>query len=138
MATNAITALGTTLTFDTETLGEVQSLTGNRTCNVVDVLSVSSTNSTIEKLAGAINEGDITVHIVYDGSAAGIYNVMNTKFIARTNATLLLTLSDTSAFSGSAIMSSLGVPGFGVSDGFVELDISFALTGQVTFTDVAA
>jgi len=137
MTTNAITAMGTVLTFDTETIGEVMSLTGTRSRRIVDILSCDSTNEAVEKIAGALNEGEVTVHIVYDGSDAGVYNILNTKFLAKTNATLLITYPDTSSHSCNAIISSLGLPSFSEADGPIELDVTLALSGQATFTDVA-
>jgi len=136
MATNAITALGTVVTFDSATIGEIMSLTGNRSCRIIDILSCDSTNSAVEKIAGALNEGDVTVHIVYDGSSGGVYNTLNTKYQARTKGTLLITYSDTSSHSIDAIISSLGTPSFSEGDGTVELDVTFALSGSATFTDV--
>ena len=138
MASNKITALGTSFVFDGLTIGEVMDAGPSpRTCNVQPILSVDSTNSYVEKIAGALDEGDITLHIVYDGSSAGVYNSQNTKFQARTEGTLLITLSDTSSFSCTAIISSLDKPGFGTADAFVEGNVTLAISGKATFTDVA-
>ena len=138
MATNAITALGTVVTFNSNTYGELTTISGNRTRNVIDVLSVDSTDGFVEKIGGALNEGEVTMHIIYDGSAAGVYDDMNTDWQAGTADTVLITYSDTSSFSAPAVISSLGTPGFGAPDGICEIDITFALTGKATFTDVAA
>lgn len=137
MTTNAITALGTTFVFDGLTIGEVMDAPPSpRTCNVMPVLSCDSTNKFVEKIAGALDEGDITLHIVYDGSAAGVYNSLNTKWRAQTKGTLLITLSDTSSFSCPAIISSLDKPGFGSGDAIIEGNITLACE-EATFTDVA-
>ena len=79
----------------------------------------------------------MTIHLYYDGSAAGIYNSLNTKLLARTTGTLLITHSDTSNLSCDAIISSLGEPSFGEAGGPVEIDVTFARSGKVTYTDVA-
>jgi len=138
MSTNAITALGTTFVFDGLTIGEVMDAPPSpRTCNVIPILSCDSTDNFVEKLAGALDEGDITLHLVYDGSAAGIYNTLNTKYQARTSGTLLITFSDTSSFSCTALISSLDKPGFGTADEKVEGNVTLALSSKATFTDVA-
>jgi len=138
MATKAITALGTTFVFDGLTIGEVMdSPPSPRTCNVQPILSVDSTNNYVEKIAGALDEGEITLHIIYDGSAAGVYNTLNTKYQARTSGTLLITFSDTSNISCTAIISSLDKPGFGVADAPVEGNVTLAISGKGTYTDVA-
>lgn len=138
MATNAITLTGATLVFNSNTIGEIMSISGNRNRNINEVLSADSTDNAVEKIAGSLNEGDVTIHIVYDGSNAGVYNDLNTDFQAGTKAALLITLSDTSSFSASAIVSSLGDPSAGAGDGILELDVTFAISGKVTYTDVAA
>ena len=136
MATNAITALGTVLTFNSNTIGEVMSLSGNRSCNMNEIVSCDSTDNCKERIAGIIDEGDYTIHIVYDGSAAGVYNDLNTDFLAQTSSTLLITYSDTSSHSVTALISSLGLPSFGSGDGSVEVDVTFSSSGKATFTDV--
>jgi len=137
MATNAITAMGVIFTFDGETVGEVMSLTGTRTRRIIEILSCDSTNEAVEKIAGALNEGDVTVHIVYDGSAAGVYNKLNTKYQDGTKGTLLITYPDTSNHSVDALISALGLPAFSEPDGSIELDVTLALSGSATYTDVA-
>lgn len=138
MASNRITALGTTFVFDGLTIGEVMDAAPSpRTCNIQPILSVDSTDNYVEKIAGALDEGEISLHIVYDGSAGGVYNMLNTKFQARTSGTLLITFSDTSSYSCTAIISSLDKPGYGAADAFVEGNVTLAISGKATFTDVA-
>lgn len=136
MATNAITALGTVLTFNSNTIGEIQSLTGTRTRNVIPILSVDSTDNAKELIAGAMDEGEVSFHCVYDGSSGGVYNDLNTDYQAGTKATCLITYSDTSSYSVSGIITSLSVPMFSEADGEVSVDVSIAFSGKATFTDV--
>jgi len=139
MATKAIVADGTTVTFNGNTLGEIMSLSGSRSRNVKEVLSTSSASGAVERLCGALNEGPVSMHLIYDGSNAGVYNDFNTDFVAdpATQSTLLITYKDTSSLSVSAFISELGVPSFNEGDGTVEVDITFAPTGLATYTDVA-
>ncbi|MFB0523919.1 MAG: hypothetical protein ACETVZ_00135 [Phycisphaerae bacterium] len=138
MTTNAITALGTVLTFNDNTIGEIQSISGGRTRNIIKILSCDSTDDAVEKIAGALDEGEVTFHCVYDGSDLGVYNTLNTDFQAKTKATCLITYPDTSSHSCSGIISSLGLPSFSEADGEISVDVTIALSGKATFTDVAA
>jgi hypothetical protein len=133
---NEITSLGLTLAFNGNTIGEIRSLSGARSAEIHNIASVDSANNTIEKLAGLIDEGDVSVNIIYDGSAAGVYNDLNTDFKARTKGTLLITHSDGSTMSCSAYISSLGEPSFGAPGEPVAVDVTFSCEAK-TYTDVA-
>lgn len=138
MTTNARTALGVVLTFNNNTLGEIMSLSGTRTRRIIEILSCDSTDDAVEKIAGALNEGEVTFHLVYDGSDQGVYNKMNTDFQAKTKATCLITYPDTSSNSCTGIISSLSLPSFSEADGSIEVDVTIAFSGKATYTDVAA
>lgn len=138
MGTNAQTALGVVLTFNGNTLGEIMSLSGTRSRRIIDILSCDSTDDAVEKIAGALNEGEVTFHIVYDGSDQGVYNDLNTDFQAGSKGTGLITYPDTSSHSCDGIISSLGLPSFSEADGSVEVDVTIAYSGKATYTDVAA
>ncbi len=138
MTTNAITALGTVLTFNDNTIGEIQSVAGTRTRRIIEILSCDSTDDAVEKIAGALNEGEATFHCVYDGGNAGVYNLLNTDFLAKTKATLLITYPDTSSHSVTGIISSLSLPSFSEADGEISVDVTIACSGKATYTDVAA
>ena len=138
MTTNAIVALGTVLTFDVDTIGEIQSVSGTRSLRIIDILSCDSTDEAVEKIAGALNEGEVTFHVVYDGSDAGIYNKLNTHYQAKTKATCLITYPDTSSHSCTGIISSLGLPSFSEADDEISCDVTIAFSGKATYTDKAA
>ena len=138
MATNAITALGVVLTFDTDPVGEIQSLSGTRSRRIIEILSCDSTDDAVEKIAGALNEGEVTFHCIYDGTDQGIYNKLNTAFQAKTKGTCLITYPDTSNHSCSGIISSLSLPSFSEADGEVSVDVTIALDGKAVYTDKAA
>jgi len=136
--TNAITGLGTVLTFNENTIGEIQSVSGTRTRNIREILTVDSTDEAVEKIAGALNEGEVTFHLIYDGSDQGVYNKLNTDFQAKTKAACLITYPDTSSHQCSGIISSLSLPSFGEADGEVSVDVTIAFSGKATYTDKAA
>lgn len=138
MTTNAQTALGVVLTFGADTIGEIQSLSGTRTRRIIEILSCDSTDEAVEKIAGALNEGEVTFHVIYDGSDAGIYNKLNSAFQLGSKLTCLITYPDTSNHSCTGIISSLTLPSFSEADGEISGDVTIAYSGKATYTDVAA
>lgn len=137
MATKAIVAAGTTLTFNSNLVGEIMSVSGARTRTAIEVYTCDSASQAKEFIAGAINEGEVTFHAIYDGSASGVYDSLNTDFLAGTVAACLVTYSDGSTFSCNGLITNLGVPAFGDADADVELDLSIQLSGLGTYTDVS-
>jgi hypothetical protein len=138
MGSNAITSLDTSLAFNGNTVGELQNSNGNRSCEVFTIASVDSADNCKEKIAGLIDSGELSVTIYYDGSDSGVYNDLNTDFLARTKATLLVTFSDTSSISCDAIISNLSDPNFGAPGEPPSVDVTFSRSGKATYTDVAA
>jgi len=140
MTTNARTALGTVLTFNNNTIGEIQSLSGTRTRRVIDILSCDSTDKAIEKIAGALNEGEVTFHCIYDPTGGGVYNDLNTDYLAGTKGTgaagCLITYPSAGSHLCDGIISSLSVPSFSEADGEIAIDVTIALSGKATFTDL--
>lgn len=136
MTTNARTALGTVLTFNGNTIGEIQNLAGTRTLRIIDILSCDSTDEAIEKIAGALNEGEVTFHCIYDPTAGGVYNDLNTDFQAKAKATCLITYPSAGSHSCDGIISSLSLPSFSEADGEISVDVTIALSGKAVFTDI--
>lgn len=142
MTTNARTALGTVLTFNNNTIGEILSISGTRTCRIIDILSCDSTDEAVEKIAGALNEGEVAFHCIYDPTDGGVYNNLNTDYQARTKgigaAGCLITYPSAGSHLCDGIISSLGLPSFSEADGEITIDGSIALSGKATFTDIPA
>lgn len=136
MTTNARTALGTVLTFNGNTIGEIQNLAGTRTRRVIEILSCDSTDQAIEKIAGALNEGEVTFHCIYDPTAAGVYNDLNTDFLAKAVGTCLITYPSAGSHSCSGFISSLSLPSFSEADGEISVDVTIAFSGKAVFTDI--
>lgn len=137
MATSGITFMGGIVTFNTRTIGEVISApSGDRNCTWNDILTADSTDNAVEAIAGAINEGVKSIRIVYDGSTTGVYHYLNTDYLARTKATLLITMPDTSSFSMTAGIETLGMPEAGAADNTLEVNLGFKVSGKITFADV--
>jgi len=141
VATNARTALGTVLTFNGNTIGEIQSLSGSRTRRIIDILSCDSSDEAVEKIAGALNEGEATFHCIYDPTDGGVYNDLNTDFQAGTKGTggngCLITYPSAGSHLCDAIISSLTLPSFSEADGEISVDVTLAFSGKATYTDIA-
>jgi hypothetical protein len=135
MTTNAITALGTILTFDGDTIGEIQSLSGARTRRMIEILSCDSTDEAVEKIAGALNEGEVTFHCIYDPSDDGVYKKLDGHLLAKTKGTCLITYPSAGSHSCTALISSLTIPQFSEADGEVSIDVTLAFSGKATYTD---
>ena len=140
MTTHAITALGTVLTFNNNTIGEIQSLSGTRTRRIIDILSCDSTDQAVEKIAGALNEGEVTFHCIYDPTDGGVYNDLNTDFQAGEKGIdakgCLITFPTAGSILCDGIISSLSVPSFSEADGEISLDVTIAFSGKAVYTDI--
>jgi len=133
--TKAINALGVILTFDGDTIGEIQSFGGTRTRRMIEILSCDSTNDAVEKIAGALNEGEVAFHCIYDGSDDGVYKVLNDHLQAKTKADCIVTYPNTGSHKCPALISSLSWPSFSEADGEVSIDVTLAFSGKATYTD---
>ena len=142
MTTNARTALGTVLTFNGNTIGEIQSISGTRSRRIIDILSCDSSNEAVEKIAGAMNEGEVTFHCIYDPTDGGVYNDLNTDYLAGTKGLAgsgcLITFPSAGSFLCDGIISSLSLPSFSEADGEISVDVTIAFSGKATFTDIPA
>ena len=138
MATNGITAIGSTVTFGS-LVGEIGSMSpSGRSCNVIPIFSTDSSNGFVEKIAGQLDDGEVTLDVVYDGTAAGVYNDLDTAYLAKTVQSLTITYSDASTFvNTAAFISSIDKPGFSAADGEVRFSVTFVYSGKSTYTDVA-
>jgi len=141
MATNARTALGTTLAFNENTIGEIQSISGTRTRRIIDILSCDSTDEGVEKIAGALNEGEVTFHCIYDPTDGGVYNDLNTDWQAGEKGVdakgCLITFPSAGSILCDGIISSLSLPSFSEADGEISIDVTIAFSGKAVYTDIA-
>jgi len=133
--TKAINALGVVLTFDTDIIGEIQSFGGTRTRRMIEILSCDSTNDAVEKIAGALNEGEVTFHCIYDGGEEGVYKVLDDYYHEGTEKTVLITYPNTGQHKCTGLISSLSWPSFSEADGEVSIDVTIAFSGKAAFTD---
>ena len=108
-----------------------------RTCNAVPIFSTDSADGFVEKIAGQLDDGEITLDLVYDGSNGGTYNDLNTAYLAKTVTTLAITYSDTTTFTNTAaFITNLDKPGFSAADGEVRGSVTFAYSGLSTYLDL--
>jgi hypothetical protein len=137
MATNGISAIGTTLAFNGNTIAEIKSASGAGVkVNIHEVLTCDSTNYYADKIAGALNSGEVTFGCIYNPATTGNYAKLKTDAEARTKATLLITFANGATISGQALISNLEDPGFGEADSIIEFNVTFARCGQFVHTGV--
>jgi hypothetical protein len=66
----------------------------------------------------------------------GTYSKINTDFVAGTVATLLITFKNGSTLSCDALIGELDTPGGPAKGGMMELDVTFEISGTMSFAGV--
>ena len=87
-------------------------------------------------IPGLIDNGEVNLAVVYDGSAGGIADKLNTAFIGRAAQTWTITYKDTSTRVFSGYIKALGQETPQADK--IKQAITIKISGAVTFTDVAA
>ena len=129
MATNAHMFLGSTLSFNSQTVGEVISVSGTfMTRNKTTILTCDSTNGVAEQLQGSGQPGDLTMTCIYDPTNGGSYNDLMTAIAAGTEAAITFTYPDgTTLVAASGCIMDLGIPAAGGPDGEITVDLTLAV-----------
>lgn len=140
MATKAQKAWGCSLSFDGVTIGEVTSMNGSRTRNMIDVFSCDSAGEAVERLTSGLDEGVWTFGFVVQPGTAENYDVLNDKFLAAVKGSLVITGPIPTGLSApkltvQAIISSLSIPQFGSAREVRMGEVGFTTSGKVTYTD---
>jgi len=142
MATNAEILLGTTLEYNSKTIGEVISAGGTfLSRNTTQVVSADSTNGVAEGITGIATPGTLDITCILDPTAAGGYNTLAAAIEAATEAAATFTMTGTDTISGTKVLvTSLDLPTAGGPDDAITC--SFSLTcldaGGWGYTDIAA
>ncbi|OHB65754.1 MAG: hypothetical protein A2Y76_01630 [Planctomycetes bacterium RBG_13_60_9] len=135
MATKAMKIWGTTATFDGVTIGEIKTVgKGKRKREIIEVFTTDSTDEQVEKISSGINNGQLTLGVVYDGEVAGVYKSLDTKFVAGTVGTLLVTMKNGSTLSMDALIGEFETPGGEAKGGMAEYEVTFEISGTITVT----
>jgi len=139
MATEGFSAMGSIVTFDGVTLGEVESWDGGADALESEkILTCDSADMYADLILKAFDPGERTFTVIFQPGAAGNYALAKAKFDARTKGTLLLTYANTASFSAQAAITSLPRPSAPDAAGVQRFTISFTLAGKSDFTGVAA
>jgi hypothetical protein len=135
MATKATAGSGTIIKWNGTTVGEVISLSGGRTRNPVEILSVATTNNTKERCPGSINSGRVNIKMFYDGADSSTYNTMNSDYHSGVSRSLTVEANDatTSTWTGNGIIMGLTVAEFGGPDDPNVVTMSVAMSGLFAF-----
>jgi len=141
MATNAQILLGTTLTFNGETIGEVESAGGTfMTRNVTWVASADSTDGVAEGIAGTATPGTLDITCILDPTNLGAYHTLTAAAEAATEGAVVFTMPGTDIIGATkAHVSDVSQPTAGGPDDAIKC--SFSLTnldvGGWDYTDIA-
>ncbi len=139
MATKAMKIWGTTVSFNGNTIGEIEDVgRANQTRNLIRIMTTDTVNERAEFLASGIDGGQLTLQVVYEGQAGGVYANLLTDFNAGTVATLLVTYKNGSSKSVNAIIANLETAGGSPDGGHGQFSVTFQLSGDVTYTPAAA
>jgi len=142
MATNAEILLGSTLSYNSKTIGEVISAGGTfMTRNTTWVYSADSTGGVGEGIAGVATPGTLDITCILDPTALGGYNTLSAAIEAATEAAATFTMPGTDTLTGTKVhVSNLSMPTAGGPDDAITC--SFSLTnldaGGWNYTDKAA
>jgi hypothetical protein len=137
MATEGISAIGTVLSFNGNTLGEVESFSGSGiTVNIHEVLTTDSTDNYADAIGGALNSGEVTFGMIADLTSGGNFELLKDDAEARTKGTLLITFPNTAYITGDAIISNLGDPEFGEADSVMRFNVTLKRVKKQTYTPV--
>ena len=122
-------------------VGNIQSIDGpNQGRNSIDVSTMESTSRFREFLPGALDAGELTCEMNYDGTASGTADALNTLYASTaTNWEWTIQfLDNTSTPSKFASIGHLTALGFAVPsfDDKVSQSLSLKLTGVPTYTDI--
>lgn len=138
--TKAQKAWGTTVSFDGVTIGEIMSVNGARTRNMIDVFSCDSQDEAVERLTSGLDEGTWSFTAIAQPGNAENYDVLNDKYLKAVKGTLLITGptpagASAPTLSVSGIISSLSIPQFGSAREVQVVEFSVICSGKVTYTD---
>lgn len=135
MSTDGFTVMGTVLTFDGVTIGEVESWDGGSlTINFEDILTTDSTDEYADMILKSLNSGQCSFTCIFQpNNTTGNYAGLKTKAEAKTKGTLLLTYPNTANFSGQAGIIDLGFPSAPDAEGVQRFNVTFKRAKKHTF-----
>lgn len=130
MASNAFAGVGTTLQMGTETIAEINSITGpNMTRNQIDVTNLDSISGYREFITGFRDGGELTLSMNFTRDS---YDDFLVAFQDDAPKEFIITLPDTGAttftFSGLVTRLGMAIP----LDDKVTSDVTIKISGPVT------
>lgn len=138
MSTKAQILLGSTFSFDGNTIGEVVSVSGTLfSRQATSVLTCDSTNGVAEKLKAGGEYGELTIGCVYDPSAGGAYDDLAADAPAGTEGVALFTYPDGTTVSATAFISNLGMPSAGDPNAIADVTVTVIPITAWAYTDLA-
>lgn len=112
MTTQGFSGNGSTVVFDSVSLGECESFNlGEDTADFEEIFTVDSTDYYADVIITALNAGTLSMTFVMQpNNTTGNYAKLKAKFDARTTGTFLWTFLNTAYFTGSVALVGLSRP----------------------------
>jgi len=112
MTTQGFSSNGSTVVFDSITLGECESFNlGEDTAEFEEIFTVDSTDYYSDVIITALNAGTLSMtFIMQPNNTTGNYAKLKAKFDARTKGTFLWTFLNTAYFTGTVAIVGLSRP----------------------------
>jgi len=132
----AITGNGTQFSWDTDDIGQVQSLSGpSMSVATIDTTDIAGTSKTF--IAGMVDGGEISLEVAYDPDSddTEYHTEMTTDFAEGTEKAWKITWSDGSFVGAQGILTSFSASAS--IDDKVTASFAIKVTGAVTFTEAS-
>ena len=136
MTTEGFSGMGSILSFNATTIGEIESIEGGDiTVGFEEILTMDSTSMYADMILTALNSGQVTITCIFQPlNLTGNYAALKTNVENRTTANLLLTYTNTANFSGTAGIITLGFPSAPDAAGVQRFSATFKRSGQFVYT----
>jgi hypothetical protein len=135
MSSNAQKIIGTTIVFNSYTIGEVTDIgRATMTRNEKKIVTTDSDDDDADFLSQDIERGTLSLTVVYDGSVGDAWSQLESDFAASTEANLVVTYRNGSIKTVLAKVINLDTAGGAADGGHAEFGVTFRLLGRVTKT----
>ena len=139
MATKAMKIWGTKVQFHGYYIGEIEDVgKSTQTRAQIKIFTCDSEDESAEYLSSGIERGQLALQVVYDGIAAGTYALLQADFDNDVLDTLEITYKNGSKKSISARIINLETAGGAADGGHAIFNVTFQLSGTLTYTPAAA
>lgn len=139
MATKAMKIWGTQVSFNGYSIGEIEDVgKAPQARNLIKIFTTDSEDESAEYLSSGIERGQLALQCVFDGEVGGTAALLQADFDAGTTATLEITYANGAVKSIDALIVNLETAGGAADGGHAQFNVTFQLSGTLTYTPAAA